>query len=97
MDDDIEEMETILAKEQIETEKAYDDCSVILKEFDKNNSQFSNDVYNLLNIYADAVKNVIISNCIIDSHYSQSFYYFPFSFLARQSNIMVANAHRFIY
>ncbi|EFN68882.1 hypothetical protein EAG_00678 [Camponotus floridanus] len=57
LDDDIEEMETILAKEQIETEKAYDDCSVILKEFDKNNSQFSEDVYNLLNIYADAVKN----------------------------------------
>lgn len=70
MDDDIEEAQTILDKEQIETEKAYDDCNVILKEFDKNNSQFSEDVYNLLNIYADAVKNVIISNSIIDSHYS---------------------------
>ncbi|CAL1685443.1 unnamed protein product [Lasius platythorax] len=57
LDDDIEEAETILDKEQIETEKAYDDCSVILKEFDKNNCQFSKDVDNLLNIYADATKN----------------------------------------
>ncbi|KAL6437042.1 hypothetical protein ACFW04_004980 [Cataglyphis niger] len=57
LDDDIEEAETILHKEQIETEKAYDDCSIILKEFDKNNYQFSQDVYNLLNIYADAIKN----------------------------------------
>lgn len=70
MDDDIEEAETMLDKEQIETEKAYDDCSVILKEFDKNNCQFSQDVHNLLNIYADAIKNVIISSSIIDSHYS---------------------------
>ncbi|XP_029664953.1 augmin complex subunit dgt3 [Formica exsecta] len=57
LDDDIEEAETMLDKEQIETEKAYDDCSVILKEFDKNNCQFSQDVHNLLNIYADAIKN----------------------------------------
>ncbi|XP_072746859.1 uncharacterized protein [Anoplolepis gracilipes] len=57
LDDDIEEAETILAKEQIETEKAYDDCSVILKEFDKNNCQFSEDVSNLLSVYGDAIKN----------------------------------------
>lgn len=60
----------MLDKEQIETEKAYDDCSVILKEFDKNNCQFFKDIYKLLNIYADAIKNVIISSFIIDSHYS---------------------------
>lgn len=57
LDDDIEEAEIMLDKEQIETEKAYDDCSVILKEFDKNNCQFSKDVDNLLNIYADAARN----------------------------------------
>ncbi|XP_070162734.1 augmin complex subunit dgt3 [Polyergus mexicanus] len=57
LDDDIEKAETMLDKEQIEIEKAYDDCSVILKEFDKNNCQFSQDVHNLLNIYADAIKN----------------------------------------
>ncbi|XP_028049801.2 HAUS augmin-like complex subunit 3 [Monomorium pharaonis] len=57
LDDDIEEAEVALNKEQIETEKAYDDCSVILKEFDKNNCQFSKDVENLLNVYANAAKN----------------------------------------
>lgn len=64
LDDDIEEAETTLNKEQIETEKAYDDCSVILKKFDKNNCQFSKDVENLLNMYANAAKNVIISNFV---------------------------------
>lgn len=59
LDDDIEEAETVLNKEQIETEKAYDDCSVILKEFDKDNCQFSKDIETLLNVYADAAKNVI--------------------------------------
>lgn len=38
----------------------YDDCSVILKEFDKDNCQFSKDIESLLNVYADAAKNVII-------------------------------------
>lgn len=66
LDDDIEEAETMLEKEQIETEKAYDDCSIILKEFDKYNCQFSKDVHNLLNIYADAARNVIISNRDLD-------------------------------
>lgn len=54
----------MLNKEQIETEKAYDDCSVILKEFDKDNCQFSKDIENLLNVYANAAKNVIISSFI---------------------------------
>ncbi|XP_071643338.1 HAUS augmin-like complex subunit 3 isoform X2 [Temnothorax longispinosus] len=57
LDDDIEEAEIMLNKEQIETEKAYDDCSVILKEFDKDNCQFSKDIESLLNVYADAAKN----------------------------------------
>lgn len=62
LDDDIEEAETVLNKEQIETEKAYDDCSIVLKEFDKDNCQFSKDIESLLNVYADAAKNVIILN-----------------------------------
>ncbi|XP_077278304.1 uncharacterized protein LOC143906243 isoform X2 [Temnothorax americanus] len=57
LDDDIEEAEITLNKEQIEMEKAYDDCSVILKEFDKDNCQFSKDIESLLNVYADAAKN----------------------------------------
>lgn len=64
LDDDIEEAETMLNKEQIETEKAYDDCSVTLKKFDQDNCQFSKDVENLLNVYADAAKNVIIASFI---------------------------------
>jgi len=54
-----------LNKDQIETEKAYDDCSVILKEFDKDNCQFLKDIENLLNVYVDAAKNVIILNFVI--------------------------------
>lgn len=54
----------MLNKEQIETEKAYDDCSVILKEFDKDNCEFSKDIESLLNVYADAAKNVIITNFV---------------------------------
>ncbi|XP_018343449.1 PREDICTED: HAUS augmin-like complex subunit 3 [Trachymyrmex septentrionalis] len=57
LDDDIEEAETMLNKEQIETEKAYDDCSVILKKFDKDTCQFSKDIESLLNVYANAAKN----------------------------------------
>ncbi|KYM95719.1 PREDICTED: HAUS augmin-like complex subunit 3 [Cyphomyrmex costatus] len=57
LDDNIEEAEILLNKEQIETEKAYDDCSVILKKFDKDNCQFSKDVESLLNVYASAAKN----------------------------------------
>ncbi|XP_067209133.1 HAUS augmin-like complex subunit 3 isoform X2 [Linepithema humile] len=57
LDDNIEEAEIMLHKEQIETEKAYDNCSAILKEFDKDNCQFSKDVDTLLNVYADAAKN----------------------------------------
>lgn len=62
LDDDIEEAETMLNKEQIETEKVYDDCSVILKKFDQDNCQFSKDIENLLKVYADAAKNVIIAS-----------------------------------
>ncbi|EZA50682.1 hypothetical protein DMN91_003715 [Ooceraea biroi] len=57
LDDDIEEAETMLDRERIETEKAYDDCSMILKEFDRDNCQFSKDVEILLNVYANAFKN----------------------------------------
>ncbi|KYQ48562.1 HAUS augmin-like complex subunit 3 [Trachymyrmex zeteki] len=57
LDDDIEEAETMLNKEQIETEKTYDDCSVILKKFDKETCQFSKDIESLLNVYANAAKN----------------------------------------
>lgn len=55
----------MLDKEQIETEKAYDDCSVILKEFDKDNCQFSKDIETLLNVYADAAKNVTIISFVM--------------------------------
>jgi len=69
LDDDIEEPETMLDRERIETEKAYDDCSTILKEFDRGNCQFSKDVEILLNVYANASKNVTISNseCMIQA------------------------------
>lgn len=60
LDDDIEEAESALDKERIETEKAYDDCSTILKEFDRENCRFSKDVEILLNVYANAFKNVTI-------------------------------------
>lgn len=58
----------MLDKERIEMEKAYDNCSVTLKEFDKDNYQFSKDVDALLNVYADAVKNVIISHFVFQMH-----------------------------
>lgn len=61
LDDDIEEAKNILDKERIEMGKAYDNCSITLKEFDTDNYQFSKDVDVLLNVYADAAKNVIIS------------------------------------
>lgn len=54
----------MLNKEQIETEKTYDDCSVILKKFDKETCQFSKDIESLLNVYANAAKNVIILNFV---------------------------------
>lgn len=54
----------MLNKEQIEMEKQYDDCSVILKEFDKDNCQFAKDIEGLLNVYANAAKNVIISSFV---------------------------------
>jgi len=62
LDDDIEEPETMLDRERIETEKVYEDCSMILKEFDRDNCQFSKDIEVLLNVYANASKNVTISN-----------------------------------
>lgn len=52
----------MMDKEQIETEKLYDNCSAVLKEFDRDNYEFSKDVDDLLNTYADAVRNVILSN-----------------------------------
>lgn len=65
-DDDIEEAEIMLDKERIETEKVYDDCSAILKEYEKENRQLSNDVDVLLKVYTDAAQNVINScNSII--------------------------------
>lgn len=45
-------------------EKAYDDCSVTLKKFDQDNCQFSKAIENLLNVYADAAKNVIITGLL---------------------------------
>jgi len=86
----------MLNKEQIETEKAYDDCSVILKKFDKETCQFSKDIENLLNVYANAAKNVIILNFV--TNFTSYFYmiYLLFSFLARQCSVMVTNAHPFI-
>jgi len=62
LDDDIEEPETMLDRERIETEKVYEDCSMILKEFDRDNCQFSKDIEVLSNVYANASKNVTISN-----------------------------------
>lgn len=43
-------------------QKLYEDCSVVLEEFDRDNCQFSKDVEALLNIYVDTAKNVITSS-----------------------------------
>lgn len=64
LDDEIEEARDKMDKEQIELDKVYKDCSIVLKKFDANNHQFARDVDVLLNIYADAAKNVIISRLI---------------------------------
>ncbi|XP_011869671.1 PREDICTED: HAUS augmin-like complex subunit 3 [Vollenhovia emeryi] len=75
LDDDIEEEEAMLNKEQIELEKTYEDCSVVLKEFDDANCQFSKDIECLLNVYANAAKNqgkaVLWSQMPIDSFMKQ--------------------------
>lgn len=52
----------MLNKEQIKTQRLYEDCSIVLEEFDRDNCQFSKGVEALLNIYADAARNVIISS-----------------------------------
>lgn len=59
----------MLGRMRIETEKVYDNCSMILKEFDRDNCQFSKDVEILLNVYANASKNVTIFNSVDDVPY----------------------------
>lgn len=58
LDEDIEKEEDALDMECIKADKAYIDCSGILKEFDANNREFFNEVESLLNVYADAAENV---------------------------------------
>ncbi|XP_076663574.1 HAUS augmin-like complex subunit 3 isoform X2 [Andrena cerasifolii] len=57
LDEDIEKEEEALDMECIKADKAYIDCSGILKEFDANNREFFNEVESLLNVYADAAEN----------------------------------------
>ncbi|XP_032681124.1 HAUS augmin-like complex subunit 3 [Odontomachus brunneus] len=75
LEDDIEEAEAILNKEQIKTQKLYEDCNVVLEEFDRDNCQFSKDVETLLNIYVDTARNqgdaVLWSQMPIDSFIKQ--------------------------
>lgn len=88
----------MLDKEQIEAEKTYDDCSVILKEFDKNNCQFSKDVDALLNVYADAAKNVIILNNHIRNGSRVRMFLFTYTMFWKIQipNINVSIDHSFI-
>lgn len=88
----------MMNKEQIETEKTYEDCSVILKEFDEDNYQFSKDVETLINAYADAAKNVNnLEPCFEFYKYLFESLIASFFSLARQCGIMVTNARRLVY
>ncbi|XP_029040733.2 HAUS augmin-like complex subunit 3 [Osmia bicornis bicornis] len=57
LDEDLENEEAILSREYIKTDKAYMECSAIVKEFDESNRKFSKEIKCLLNIYADAAEN----------------------------------------
>ncbi|KOC65373.1 hypothetical protein WH47_09952 [Habropoda laboriosa] len=58
LDEDVEKEETFLDREYIEADKAYKECSVILKKFDIHYREFFKEVECLLNVYADAAENV---------------------------------------
>lgn len=88
----------MLGRMRIETEKVYDNCSMILKEFDRDNCQFSKDVEILLNVYANASKNVTISNSewTMCHMYLSIYLFYSFSPARQCSNFVVTNVHRFV-
>ncbi|XP_017876970.1 HAUS augmin-like complex subunit 3 [Ceratina calcarata] len=57
LEEDIETEEECLVKENIEVEKAYQDCSAIVEKFDTNNHEFFKEVACLLDTYAEAAEN----------------------------------------
>lgn len=58
LDEDIEKQEESMNRESIEADKAYEECLVLLKDFDVHNHEFFQEVEDLLNVYADAAENV---------------------------------------
>ena len=58
LDEDIEKKGEVLDRENIKANRAYKECFTILKKFDVENHQFFKEVEYLLNVYADAAKNV---------------------------------------
>ncbi|CAK9821471.1 hypothetical protein ANTRET_LOCUS192 [Anthophora retusa] len=57
LDENVEKEETCLDREYIEADKAYKECSAILKKFDMHNHEFFKEIECLLNVYADAAEN----------------------------------------
>lgn len=57
LDEAIETEEECLVKETIEEQKAYQDCSAIVRKFDEYNHEFFKELDCLLNTYADAAEN----------------------------------------
>lgn len=58
LDNNIEQEKQLLDRENIEADKAYKECFVILKDFDIQNHKCFKEVEYLLNVYADAAENV---------------------------------------
>lgn len=58
LDNNIEQEKQLLDRENIEADKAYKECFVILKDFDVQNHKCFKEVEYLLNVYADAAENV---------------------------------------
>ncbi|PBC28510.1 HAUS augmin-like complex subunit 3 [Apis cerana] len=57
LDNNIEQEKQLLDRENIEADKAYKECFVILKDFDVQNHKCFKEVEYLLNVYADAAEN----------------------------------------
>ncbi|XP_033297310.1 uncharacterized protein LOC117204218 isoform X2 [Bombus bifarius] len=57
LDETIEKEEESLDRENIKANRAYEECSTIMKKFDTQNHQFFEEVEFLVNVYADAAEN----------------------------------------
>ncbi|XP_012163134.3 HAUS augmin-like complex subunit 3 isoform X1 [Bombus terrestris] len=57
LDETIEKEEESLGRENIKANRAYEECSLIMKKFDTQNHQFFEEVEFLVNVYADAAEN----------------------------------------